>query len=409
MERREQLKKIRKQDTYGYYERLSRAREEGIPVVHCSAMGPAEIFYSMGILPCFPENYVTICAAKQQAARFCEAAEKLGYSMDLCSYSRAGIGMMVEDDGPLGPMPVPDLVVANTLGCDPWTKWWEIEARHYGVPIYTFDGPYNYDGELRDSQLRYMARDLERMVAFLEEHTGRRFEMDKLKETIVYADEAHRLFHEVQELRAHVPCPIGLRETAGELFYIVVRPGTREARDYYALLRDEVKERVERGEGVVPNEKFRLVYENIPLWYNLQLFDYLAEKGAVIAADSYTMMDWQGLWYSGQHMDPEKPFESIAKKMLFLWNNIGLEKRIRDNLKACRSHHIDGVIIFNNRSCKMYSYGLYDMDRVLEKNGIPTMTFEADMADPRSFNRAQVENRIDAFLELLAQRKAELR
>ncbi|MFC1859681.1 2-hydroxyacyl-CoA dehydratase subunit D [Thermodesulfobacteriota bacterium] len=407
IQRREQLKKIRKQDTYGYYERLSHAREEGVPVVHCSAMGPGEIFYAMGILPYFPENYVTICAAKQQAGRFCEIAEKLGYSMDLCSYARAGIGMMMEEDGPLGPMPVPNVIVGNTLGCDPYTKWWEIEARHYGVPLYIFDGPYNYSGKLHDYQVRYMARDLEKMVEFLEEHTGRRFEMDKLKEAIAYLDETHRLFQEVLDLRANVPCPIGLREMAGELYYLVVRAGTREARDYYTLLRDEVRGRVESGQGILFDEKFRLIYENIPLWYNLQLFDSLAEKGAVIAADSYTMMDWQNLYFAGLRMDPEQPFESVAKKILFWWSNIGLETRIAQYLKVCRSHHIDGAILFSNRSCKMYSFGLHDMGRVMEENGIPTMTFEAEMADPRSFNRVQVETRIDAFLEVLAQHKAE--
>ena len=329
--------------------------------------------------------------------------------MDVCSYSRAGIGMLVEEDGPLGPITVPTAVVGNTLGCDPYTKWWEIEARHYGVPLYIFDGPYNYSGELRDYQVEYMARDLEKMVVFLEEHCKVRFEMDKLKEAIAYLDETHRLFQEVQDLRAHVPCPLGLREMAGELFYMVVRPGTREARDYYALLRDEVKERVETDQGILSDEKFRLIYDNIPLWYNLQLFDDLADKGAVIAADSYTMMVWQNLYFFGLRMDPEHPFESVAKKILFFWNNIGLEKRIASYLKLCRSHRIDGAILFSNRSCKMYSFGLHDMSRIMEDNGIPNMTFEAEMADPRSFNRVQVETRIEAFLEVLTQRKAEVR
>jgi hypothetical protein len=48
--------------------------------------------------------------------------------------------------------------------------------------------------------------------------------MDKLKEAIAYLDETHCLFQEIQDLRAQVPCPIGLREMAGELFYMVVRP-----------------------------------------------------------------------------------------------------------------------------------------------------------------------------------------
>jgi benzoyl-CoA reductase/2-hydroxyglutaryl-CoA dehydratase subunit BcrC/BadD/HgdB len=105
-------------------------------------------------------------------------------------------------------------------------------------------------------------------------------------------------------------------------------------------------------------------------------------------------------------MDPEHPFESVAKKILFFWNNIGLEKRIASYLQLCQSHRIDGAILFSNRSCKMYSFGLHDMSRILEDNGIPSMTFEAEMADPRSFNRVQVETRIEAFLEVMSQRKA---
>jgi hypothetical protein len=41
MERREQLKKMRKEVSYGYYQRLAQAQEEVIPVVHCPALGPA--------------------------------------------------------------------------------------------------------------------------------------------------------------------------------------------------------------------------------------------------------------------------------------------------------------------------------------------------------------------------------
>jgi hypothetical protein len=33
------------------------------------------------------------------------------------------------------------------------------------------------------------------------------------------------------------------------------------------------------------------------------------------------------------------------------------------------------------------------------------MTFEAEMADPRSLHEAEVKSRIDSFLEMLEQRK----
>jgi len=56
----------------------------------------------------------------------------------------------------------------------------------------------------------------------------------------------------------------------------------------------------------------------------------------------------------------------------------------------------------SNRSCKPYSFGQYDIQRIVrEKLGIPTLMIEADMVDERSFSESQIETRIDAFIEVL--------
>jgi benzoyl-CoA reductase/2-hydroxyglutaryl-CoA dehydratase subunit BcrC/BadD/HgdB len=56
----------------------------------------------------------------------------------------------------------------------------------------------------------------------------------------------------------------------------------------------------------------------------------------------------------------------------------------------------------SNRSCKPYSFGQYDIQRIIqEKRGLPTLMLEADMVDERSFSEAQIETRIDAFMEML--------
>jgi len=60
----------------------------------------------------------------------------------------------------------------------------------------------------------------------------------------------------------------------------------------------------------------------------------------------------------------------------------------------------------SNRSCKPYSLGQYDIQRIVqEKMGIPTVMLEADMVDERSFSEGQIETRIEAFIELLKERK----
>jgi benzoyl-CoA reductase/2-hydroxyglutaryl-CoA dehydratase subunit BcrC/BadD/HgdB len=74
-----------------------------------------------------------------------------------------------------------------------------------------------------------------------------------------------------------------------------------------------------------------------------------------------------------------------------------------DNIiKMVEKYEVDGVVFHSNRSCKPYSLGQYDIQRLIkEKVGIPTLMIEADMTDERSFSESQVETRIDAFIEML--------
>jgi benzoyl-CoA reductase/2-hydroxyglutaryl-CoA dehydratase subunit BcrC/BadD/HgdB len=67
---------------------------------------------------------------------------------------------------------------------------------------------------------------------------------------------------------------------------------------------------------------------------------------------------------------------------------------------------VDGLVMHSNRSCKPYSLGQYDIQRIVgQKKGIPTVMIEADMVDERSFAEGQIETRIDAFIEVLKGRK----
>jgi benzoyl-CoA reductase/2-hydroxyglutaryl-CoA dehydratase subunit BcrC/BadD/HgdB len=67
---------------------------------------------------------------------------------------------------------------------------------------------------------------------------------------------------------------------------------------------------------------------------------------------------------------------------------------------------LDGVVMHSDRSCKAYSLGQYDLARTLtERFGIPTLIIEADMNDSRVYAEEQVNARIDAFMETLANRR----
>jgi benzoyl-CoA reductase/2-hydroxyglutaryl-CoA dehydratase subunit BcrC/BadD/HgdB len=60
----------------------------------------------------------------------------------------------------------------------------------------------------------------------------------------------------------------------------------------------------------------------------------------------------------------------------------------------------------SNRSCKPYSFGQLDIQRIVrEERGLPSLMIEADMVDERFFSESQIETRIDAFMEIVKERK----
>jgi len=381
-----EIAQVRKAYTRGYYKRIRRAKEEGRPVAYTTALGPTELLYAMGVEVCMPENYVTICNAKQMARGFCEEAESRSISPDLCSYARCGLGMMYAQDGPMGALPEPDFIVGAVSACDPHAKWWEITARHYQVPLFLIDAPYSFQGEVKPHDEAWMISELKRLAGFVEEHTGRRFAEDAFRECVRLSGEAHGLFAEIQELRRHIPAPRGMREMVGDLFYLITQAGRREGVDYYRMVLDETRKRVGRGEGVVNEEN-----------------DWLAAQGAVVAMDFYTNHVWHGFFFDGGRFDSGNPFRDLARKWLFFDNHVGLPVKIARSLRAARDWGCQGAIFFSNRSCKVYSIGQPEQMRALkEELGILSFTFEAEMADPRSFSMDRWKERVDLFLNILA-------
>lgn len=407
-ERDQKLALHRKTTTKEHYEELKEAKAKDIPIAYITGITPPEICHTMGVLPALPENYVTICAARQMAEKFCEAAEARGMSRDLCAYTRCGLGMMWLEDGPYGALPKPDFVMANPLTCDPHMHWFALEARHFQVPLLLLDGPYRFKLEVEKHELEWMIGQIKSLFSSIEQITGKRFDYDRFKEIMKLSSQARELYQEIQEYRRGIPCPRGLREIVGDLFYIVTLFGTSEAVEYFTMVRDDVKERVEHGVGVLPQEKFRLIWDNIPLWYRLQLIDYFSDHGAVFAMDTYPTTLWTGFYFDGGHIDPEEPFEALALMHLrqYVWASLALQMKAFQRM--VKEWHCDGAVFFSNRGCQILSGAVGEKERLFrEMTGALSMSFEAEMADPRSLHEAQVKARIESFLEMLEQKKSQ--
>ncbi len=186
------------------------------------------------------------------------------------------------------------------------------------------------------------------------------------------------------------------------MFVMVTRQGTQVALDFLTKVRDEVKARARAGIGVIENEKVRLFWDNIPLWYNMGLFNYFENMGGVMVAETYS-----AAW--SLRLDTLDPIEALARKSLMSYSLVSclsIRRRKEMVLKACSDYAIDGAVFHQNKSCAPITLGQADIRRALATElGIPSITIDADHMDSRNFSFAQFQTRADAFMEMLLQKK----
>jgi hypothetical protein len=74
-------------------------------------------------------------------------------------------------------------------------------------------------------------------------------------------------------------------------------------------------------------------------------------------------------------------------------------------VEAIQEWGIDGAIMHQTRSCRAVSWGQTHYRNILEKEGIPTIMFESDMADPRNWSDSRIKAMIEPFIDTLKESK----
>jgi benzoyl-CoA reductase/2-hydroxyglutaryl-CoA dehydratase subunit BcrC/BadD/HgdB len=388
-----------------YYQECLEARGSGKPVVWMPPMnGAIELCYAMDLQPVFPENWSPLCAAFGFTPQNFQVSEEMGYSRDLCGYLRNIIGyvhgLMEENQSPA--LPVPDILLSFGGGCVPAMKIFHaLENRFPQASVFSADLPQVPAEDIRDYHLRYAVSEMHRLIDFLGRTTGRKLDPSRLEEVVALSDQACRIWDEIMDYRRCIPAPFSAAEI-GIMFVMVTRQGTKEAVEFLTRVRDEVKARTEQKIGVIADEQARLFWDNIPLWYNLGLLKALEPLKAVVVAETYSAA------WAIRLNDPD-PIEALARKSLqsySLVSCVSIRKRKAMVIKACRDYALDGAILHRNKSCVPITLGQIDIQRALQEElGIPSVIFDGDHMDERNFSLTQFQTRIEAFMEIIKQKK----
>ncbi|AGK60678.1 Benzoyl-CoA reductase/2-hydroxyglutaryl-CoA dehydratase subunit, BcrC/BadD/HgdB [Archaeoglobus sulfaticallidus PM70-1] len=357
---------------------------------------PVEFLYAMDIYPAYPENHSALIGANKTAPEYCELAERNGYSQDLCSYARCDIGAVFAGTSPIGGLPKPNFLFACNNICNTVVKWYEVLGRIFKVPVFLLDVPF-VRKELKESHVDYVESQLYDFVDFLEKISGREFDEKKFRKVLELSREGVERYKDVLYMGRNKPSPLTCFDAFLNMAPIVCLRGTEKPVEFYSEMKKELEERIKNEVYAVDDEKYRLLWDNIPVWYRLKwLSEFFIRNNACMVADTYTNA-WTG-FLSADSASKKDVMRSIAETYTKIYLNIGLDEMVETINRLIDLYDVDGVVIHSNRSCKPYSFGQYEIKKMLD---VPAVIIEADMTDPRAFSEAQIESRLEAFLEIL--------
>jgi len=404
------------------YEEGLKAAEEGRPVAW-SMVNWWEgnlVMRAMGVTPVYPENYGAVCASSGISQKYLALSDAEGFPSHLCGYPRncLGYGAVVNKmgrmppDAPMGGMPKPDFLLGAEFMCDTRFKWFQALRPYFHIPMWTINSP-NYDltenisSEIHSENIHYKVQEIKRFIAFLEDFTGNRMDLDLLGEYVDNQEKVFQLWWEINEMRKTTPCPMHSRD-----FWTLMVPNyyltsDKETVTLYQQVYDEVNTRLENGIGAVEPEKYRLMFNELPPWHSLHFFEKLAERGWNFVIES-----------QGYH--PPEPLmietgSSVLERLVrwTYWFTVGhLIKAKRKNYALCadysvqgyynwaKEYRVDGYVAHPLISCRTVTFWLTHTINVLQDMlDIPGFVMEGDIVDFSVFNPEGVLKDAPAFEE----------
>jgi benzoyl-CoA reductase subunit B len=359
-----------------------------------------------------------------------EAAEGKGFARDLCGYMRTYLGSMYLDRYAFGgPFPKPDFFLQTHI-CDTHSKWYVVTSEYEGVPYFCIDlVPYRWDEDEAGKKLKleYLASQMHDSIEWMEKITGKKYDDERFIQAVNNECRSTSLWAQISCLNKNIPAP--LDEKSMFSFYVLavlMRPEKRIV-DFYQTLLAEVQDRVANQIAAVPVERCRLLHDSQPPWHALQIFRYFERYGAASIGAHYSLGlsgGWaeqeDGSW--GPAKTPEERGVVLRTRDDAIWalaewvlehhtvlrsirySGPGKNELIK---RLAREWHVDGAVIHLNRGCEGLAVGQMELRLALLEAGIPVMTYEGNVADPREFDEARTLARIDAFMETLGLSKLE--
>jgi len=324
-----------------------------------------------------------------------EETDRLPFSKDICTIQRMMIYAVENETAP-----VPTINISGVKPCDGLGLMSEAISQYpawKNVPTFILDPPYWKD----DRAIDYYVAEFKRMVSFIEEHTGKKLGIDRLREVIKESNTQFELWMEYNELGRAIPCPH--RSFSGASIWMTaqnnpVTIGNRKGTDYIKNILADAENRAREKKGGIENEKIRLLWFDLSPSFSTELTEWLEQEwNATVVMDMvsycpYTLID---------PTSEESMFRGMAKRAInetpMVRQSQGtVDMMINDITSITRDYKIDCVIGPGHMGHKDDAASIGILREVCREIGVPFFFLEMDVWDPRYTT-------IDVFKDKLSQ------
>ena len=359
------------------------AKNGGKVVATYCVFVPEELVWATDAIP------VGLCAGTQFSVPLAEEV----LPANTCALIKSSFGFKL---GRICPYVQASHLIVGETTCDGKKKMFEILNQYQ--PVYVMEVPNKKTKLSRDLWLG-------EVIAFkgvIEKLTENKITLNKLTQAIKSVNDRRRALQRLYNLRKVRPVPISGKDALLVTQVSFYDDVNRAIKQINALC-DELDKRIKSGTGVAPAEAPRILISGSPMAIpNWKLHHIVESAGAVVVCEE----SCTGTRFFTDLVQNEKPksmqqaIKAIADRYLqihcacFTPN----EERLDDVVRLAKEYQADGVIHYNLQFCHTYANEAFQIQKRLEKEGIPLLRIETDYSDG---DTGQLKTRVEAFLEMI--------
>ncbi len=346
-----------------------------------SLFSPYEPLEAAGILPFSVEQMSSFLAGTKCERAFLDFSEADGFCDTMCSYHRIFLGACT-----VGMIAKPRFIVYTNLACDGNMITFPYLQRKLDVPAFCIDVPF----ERSDYAVADVADQIRQLVEFVQDCSGRRITEDRLRESVLRGCRSARFYRDFLEASPgkRLPSDMTCEMYAFLLNHMLI--GTPETEKFCHMLAKEMQ--------VAPkSDGLRLLWLHTMPFSQQAAIDRLnfSDRAFITACDLSAdpmLVD----------VDPNKPYETMARRMVYSCFNGSTQSRIDRALHLAEITEAEGAVLYCHWGCKA-SLGVSNLIKSsLEEHGLPCLLLDGDGADSANRSDGQTATRLDAFFEMLS-------